>query len=100
MKHLSPMDAQRRLSYARKHGIHMSAEHRLALETIAGMRDEWGVSCEAVAGPTTFKHSEWVDSDGHPLTHHTAWLLARGKERAGYENVRIVRRYTIEPEEP
>lgn len=66
---------------------------------VAGMREEWGVTCEVMAGPTTFKHAEWVDSDGHPLSHHTAWLLARGKERAGYENVRIIRRYVTEPKE-
>lgn len=41
MKPLTPMEAQHRLDYARKHGMHMSAEHRRAMETIAGMHPEY-----------------------------------------------------------
>lgn len=44
MKPLTPMDARRSLDYAEKHGMHMSAEHRRAMETIANMREEWGMS--------------------------------------------------------
>ena len=43
---------------------------------IAGMREEWCVTCEEVADPTTFTYSEWADSAGQLLTHHTARLLA------------------------
>lgn len=66
---------------------------------IAGMREEWGVKWEEVAGPTTFTYGEWADSVGKRLTHHTARLLAWEKVRAGYPNVRIVRRYVTTEEE-
>lgn len=66
---------------------------------IAGMREEWGVTCEEVAGTTTFKYCEWADSAGQLLTHHTARLLAWDKVRAGYPHVRIVRRYVTPTEE-
>jgi hypothetical protein len=66
---------------------------------IAGMREECGVTYEEVAGPTTFTYSEWADSAGKLLTPHTARLLAWDKVRAGYPNVRVVRRYVTKPEE-
>lgn len=44
MKPLTPMDARRSLDYAEKHDTHLAVGHRRALETIAGMREEWGMA--------------------------------------------------------
>lgn len=92
MKHLSPMDAQRRLSYARKHGIHMSAEHRRAMETIAAMREEWGVKWDNPGGDIE-PYSWGFD------TRRTAERWERCSVEVGGESGRIVRRYVTEPEE-
>lgn len=70
--------------------------------TIAGMREEWVViyDYKQVGGPATFTIRQWKDSADRPLGQYTARRLAGEKVRAGYANVRIVRRYvTTEPEE-
>ena len=101
MKPLTPMEAQRRLDYARKHGMHMSAEHRRAMETIANMREEWVViyDYKEADGPATFTINQVKDSADRPLNQHTAHRLAEEKLRAGYANVRVVYRYVTEMKE-
>lgn len=44
MTPLTPMDARRSLDYAEKNDTYLAVGHRRALETIAAMREEWGMS--------------------------------------------------------
>ena len=44
MTPMTPEGAQRSLAYSEKYDTHLAVGHRRALETIAGMREEWGVS--------------------------------------------------------
>ena len=84
MKPLTPMEAQHRLDYARKHGMHMSAEHRRAMETIAGMRTEYRTEEWQGCYPG------WV-----PTSPWTAEKPVEGPD----PYTRIVPRYVTEPGE-
>ena len=101
MKPLTPMDARRSLDYAEKHDTHLAVGHRRALETIASMHEEWVViyDYKESDGSATFTIRQLKDSADRPLSQYTARRLAEEKLRAGYHNVRVVRRYVTNEEE-
>ena len=86
MKPMTPEDAQIVLVGAKEHGGHLSIGYRRALETIAGMHEEWGVE------------------ERHEYTGEWAWHSTYpDRESAcdaanGMTHFRIARRYVTEPE--
>lgn len=87
MRPLSPMDAQRRLSLARNPGIYMSAGHRRALETIAGMRTEY------MALNRADENGEW-----HQVTPWSVEWPFRTGHAPDPRFDKVIRRYVTEPE--
>ena len=102
MKPLPPMGAQLSLAYSEKYDTHLAVGHRRALETIANMREEWGVHvtgypkniadwaelCDSPEDSITWLHDEEAAED-----------FAVEREDDGFDT-RIVRRYVTTPEEP
>lgn len=88
MKHLSPMDAQRSLKYVEENGRHLTVGHRRALETIANMREEWGIVAVYLG---RHEVERWgFDTRDDALDEASALDL---------DELRVVRRYATEPEE-
>ena len=90
MKPLTPMGARRSLAYSEKYDTHLAVGHRRALETVARMREEWGV---AVTYPGLAEVVEWGYSQAGALEEVELASTAPGAE------YRVVRRYVTEPEE-
>ena len=87
MKHLSPMGARRSLAYSEKYDTHLAVGHRRALETIAGMHEEWGIA-------VTYMGLREVEEWGFDTRD--------GAEAEGTTlgtEYRIIRRYVTETEE-
>ena len=82
MTPMSPMDAQLILDGAEVSGVSLSIGYRRALETIAGMREEYRTEY-ASPGFMPVRLGKWT----------TTWPAIGGS------NTRIVRRYVTTPEE-
>lgn len=87
MMPMSPTDAQIILVGVKENGSHLSIGYRRALETIAGMNEEYRAERQ-VDGGTWLPICGWYD-------HDTAQFFA---DMDGYAT-RIVRRYATTPEE-
>ena len=87
MMPLSPMDARRSLAYSEKYDTHLAIGHRRALETIASMREEWGIVATYMGRHEVeewgFDTRDGAEAEGNTLD----------------TEYRVVRRYTTEPEE-
>lgn len=100
MKPMTPEDARLILDGAKEHGGHLSIGYRRALETIAGMREEWGV--HVTGYPKNI--ADWAELCDGPADHIT-WIadeeaaedFAVEREDDGFDT-RIIRRYVTEPE--
>ena len=95
MKPMSPEDAQIVFVGVKENGSHLAIGYRRALETIAGMREEWGVSYRRVSyrrGHENEKRTTW------------GWETREDAERAMRQMTDVhvygpVRRYVTTPEE-
>ena len=95
MKPLTPMGARRNLAYSEKYDTHLAVGHRRALETIAGMREEWGAERQV--------RGRWVRI---VFALNTLWTDDRAIAESAVDDcrdlglpARLVRRYVTEPEE-
>lgn len=83
MTPMTPMDAQLILDGAEASGENLNIGYRRALETIAGMREEYRTEYASPGRLMPVRRGKWT----------TTWPTTGGP------NTRIVRRYVTEPEE-
>ena len=91
MKPMSPEDARLILDGAEENRSHLSIGYRRALETLAGMHEEWGVSWD---DDPSGNSRDW----GFP-TLAAAERWEKANRHYGPGRGHAVRRYVTEPEE-
>lgn len=94
MKPMTPEGARRSLAYSEKYDTHLAIGHRRALETIAGMHEEWGYEYESLHGGRV---TQW----GFRSEINARWdmSIALRQHWDDHQPTRLVRRYVTEPEE-
>ena len=90
---MTPEEAQRAIHDEEALRSNLPADCWRALETIAGMREEWGVTYTGINHGG--RHIDWG-----PETREEAEKMARRyRRREGMSPVAIIRRYVTTPEE-